>query len=87
MAIIMPLVTTAQVMNNETRSGLAVFALSTGTLAITFTRPFPNANYDVFIAPVGISTNVTISNKTANGFSMNVGLAVAVTVPWRAIRN
>lgn len=86
MALVMPLVTTSQVMGNETRSGLAVFALTTGTQTITFSRPFPNANYEVFIAPVGISTNVTISNKTANGFSMNVGLAVAVTVPWRAIR-
>ena len=86
MAVVMPLITTAQVMGNEMRSGVAIFTLVSGPQTITFNRPFPNANYDVAILPVGISTNVTITNKTANGFTMNIGLAVAVTVPWRAIR-
>lgn len=69
------------------RRGTLNFSLLSLVRTVTFDEPLPDTNYDLFWAPgAGVSVGVTISNKTAAGFTMTVGINLSsMDLQWLAV--
>lgn len=69
------LVSTAQ---NSTFGGTVTFTdVDAGSVAVVFSTPLPTTSYRVVLSPDGFFT-ASISNKTVGGFTINIGITLAV---------
>lgn len=68
------------------RRGTLNFSLLSLVRTVTFDEPMPGP-YDLFWAPgAGVSVGVTISNQTAAGFTMTVGINLSsMDLQWLAV--
>lgn len=49
----------------------------------------PSANYQVFtnVQGNGVAVTVSVTNKTASGFTVNISAGLAMTLGWLAIED
>lgn len=73
----------------EMRVGSVTLEVLDGvTKAVTFTSPTPDTNYQVtFGPPTSMAVAPWATNKTVNGFIINVAVAVAATISYIAAAN
>lgn len=71
------------------RAGALDMTVVSFTRNVVFSTPMPSANYQVFYASqgAGVSAAITISNKTATGFTMGLSVGVAARIGWLAIED
>jgi len=67
--------------------GTETFTLVQLNKVIAFPTPMPSADYEIYWATPAIAVNVSITSKTANGFTIQLGVALAMTMTWVAVEN
>lgn len=67
--------------------GTVAFSVVVLQQTITFPAPMPDDQYLVYWATPAIAVNVTISSRTINGFTITLGLGLAMNMDWAAVEN
>jgi hypothetical protein len=72
--------------NGAVRAGSISVALLELTKAVTFSSAMPNTNYVIFLQPQSnLGVAIWPTNKTVNGFTLNIAASVSGTISWVAI--
>lgn len=66
-------------------SGTVTFTLVTLTQDVTFTIPFSDNTYKLYWTTPAVNINVSITNKTATGFTMVIAVGLSTSLDWIAI--
>jgi hypothetical protein len=70
------------------RAGAIPMTLLATTKAVVFSSPMPSTAYRVtYGAPALINVAIWTTNKTVNGFTVNVALALAQTLDYIAVQD
>ena len=67
--------------------GTETFTLVQLNRVVTFPAPMPSTDYTIYWATPGITVNVSITSKTVSGFTITLGVALAMTMDWAAVEN
>lgn len=65
--------------------GSVDFTLVTLQQVVTFPGPMPDNNYDIYWSNPNIALNISITNKTINGFTIVIAVGMISTVKWAAV--
>jgi len=70
--------------DKQFRSGSEPFTVLQLQRTVTFATPLPSANYDLAFVATGLAISVTVTSKTAAGFTINLAIGIAGTISWIA---
>lgn len=72
----------------QTQSGSQVLTVLELTKAISFPSAMVSTNYEVFVQPQSnVSATFWASDKTVNGFTINLSAGIVSTISWMAVSN
>lgn len=67
--------------------GTETFTILQLNRVITFPAPMPDTLYEIYWATPALAVNISITSKTVNGFTINLGVGLAMTMTWVAVEN
>jgi len=67
-------------------SGTVSFTLVKLLETVTFPSPMPDTSYKIYWnTNAAVSANVSITNKTVDGFTIVLGVGLSMTMDWLAV--
>ena len=67
--------------------GTETFTIVQLQKVITFPTPMPDNSYEIYWATPALAVNVSITSKSATGFTIQLGVSLAMTMTWVAVEN